>query len=79
MNAFAKKALAALVVATPVSDEVQRDVRKAICDGDVSVSITNGVATLTGHASADSKAIAERTAQQSSHVERVINLLKDGD
>ena len=85
MNAFAKQALAAVtlsaaLVAGPASaittGSLYGDVQSAISgDGNVNVSVTDGVATLTGNADYLSKAAAGRAAQASPEVDRVVNLI----
>ena len=85
MNAFAKHALAAVVlsaalVAAPASafapGSLAGDVQGAISsDGSVNVSLTNGVATLTGNADQLSKVAAGRAALASPGVDRIVNLI----
>ena len=88
MNAFAKPALAALalsaaLVAGPASalstGSLFTDVQSAVSgSGDVTVSVTDGVATLTGNTDFISKAAAERAALASPEVDRVVNLIDAG-
>ncbi len=85
MNAFAKHALAAIalsaaLVAAPASamtsDSLYNDVQSAVSDGRiVNVSVSNGVATLTGNTDALSRAAAARVAAAHPDVERVVNLI----
>ena len=85
MNAFVKQALAAValsaaLVAGPASaittGSLYGDVQSSISgDGNVNVSVTDGVATLTGNTDALSKAAAARAAQASPEVDRVVNLI----
>ena len=55
------------------------DVRSAVgSDGNVNVSLVDGVATLSGHANdVSAKAKARRAALANADVERVIDLIRD--
>ena len=85
MNAFAKRALAAValsaaLVAGPASalstGSLYADVQSAVSGaGNVNVSVTDGVATLTGNADSISKAAAARAALADPSVTRVVNLI----
>ena len=85
MNAFAKHALAAValsaaLVAAPASaittGSLHGDVQSAVSgSGNVNVSVTDGVATLTGNADSLSKLAAGRAALASPDVDRVVNLI----
>ena len=84
MNAFVKQAFAAATLATALAGPASAittgslygDVQSAISgSGNVNVSVTDGVATLTGNADALSKAAAARAAQSSPEVDRVVNLI----
>ena len=85
MNAFAKQALAAVALsaalaAGPASaistGSLYADVQSAVSGaGSVNVSLTDGVATLTGNTDSISKAAAARAALASPEVDRVINLI----
>ena len=85
MNAFAKRALAALALsaalaAAPASaattGSLFPDVQSAVSSsGSVIVSIDDGVATLTGNADHLSKAAAERAALANPDVDSVVNLI----
>ena len=85
MNAFAKQALAAValsaaLVAAPASaittGSLYGDVQSAVSgSGNVNVSVTDGVATLTGNTDSLSKVAAGRAALASPAVDRVVNLI----
>lgn len=84
MNAFARNTLVAIaLVATfagPASaistGNLRTDVQSAVSgSGNVNVSLSDGVATLTGDADSLSKVAAERAALASPEVSRVVNLI----
>ena len=84
MNAFVKQALAAVALSAALvgsasaitTGSLYGDVRSAVSgSGSVNVSVTDGVATLTGNTDALSKAAAARAALASPEVDRVINLI----
>ena len=85
MNAFTKQALAAValsaaLVAAPASaittGSLYGDVQSAVSgSGNVNVSVSDGVATLTGNADQISKVAAGRAALNSPGVERIVNLI----
>ena len=84
MNAFVKQALAAVALSATLAapafaittGSLYGDVQSSISgDGNVNVSVTDGVATLTGNTDALSKAAAARAAQASPEVDRVVNLI----
>ena len=84
MNAFASRALAAVALSAALSapafalttGSLYGDVQSAISgDGSVNVTVTDGVATLTGNADTLSKAAAARAALASPEVDRVVNLI----
>ncbi len=85
MNVFAKHALAAValsavVLAAPASavttDSLYDDVQSAVTDGRiVNVSLSNGVATLTGSTDALSRGAAARAADSHPDVTSVVNLI----
>ena len=86
MNAFAPKAalaalaLSAALVAAPASaittGSLHGDVQAAVAGGGhVNVTVTDGVATLTGNADYLSKIAAARAALADPSVDRVVNLI----
>ena len=85
MNAFAKQALAALalsaaLVAAPASaattGSLFLDVQSAVSgSGNATVTVVDGVATLSGNTDRLSKEAAERAALAHPDVERVVNLI----
>ena len=85
MNALVKNALVAgaLAVAGPASaittGSVYTDVRSAVSgSGNVNVSVTDGVATLTGNTDYLSRTAAARAALAHPDVDRVVNLIHGG-
>lgn len=68
-------ALAAAPAAAVATGSLQDDVRSAISDGNVIVTVAGGVATLTGSTDYLSKVAAERVASADPSVERVVNLI----
>ena len=84
MNAFVKQALSAVALgaalAGPASalttGSLEGDVQSSISgSGNVNVTVSEGVATLTGNTDSISKAAAARAAQASPEVDRVVNLI----
>ena len=84
MNAFASRVLAAVALSAALAapafalttGSLYGDVQSAISgDGSVNVTVTDGVATLTGNADTLSKAAAARAALASPEVDRVVNLI----
>ena len=84
MNAFASRVLAAVALSAALAapafalttGSLYGDVQSAISgDGNVNVTVTDGVATLTGNADTLSKAAAARAALASPEVDRVVNLI----
>lgn len=85
MKAFTKRALAALalaaVVAGPatamtVKGDVYSNVRNAISgSGNINVTVSDGIATLTGNAEHLDRVAAQRAALKSEGVTRVVNLI----
>lgn len=85
MNAFAKQALVAValsaaLVAGPASaittGSLYGDVASAVSgSGNVNVSVSDGVATLTGNTDKLSKVAAGRAALASPDVDRIVNLI----
>jgi len=81
MNNVSKQALAALVLAgvmaAPAAASVPRDVQQAISGGNIIVTVDDaGVATLSGYTNGISRVAAQRAAQNSDEVNRVINLIE---
>ena len=84
MNASTKLSLAALALAAAMASapasaittgNLYGDVQSAVGSGSVNVTVTDGVATLTGDADALSKAAAARAALADPSVDRVVNLI----
>ncbi len=69
---------AAAMTSTPgVTGNIQRDVQSAITDGssNVRVSVSNGVATLTGYTGGVSLHAVEQVALHEPGVDSVVNLI----
>ena len=83
VNATLKQALAAAALlgafAAPASaigtGSLLLDVQSAVSDGRVNVTVSDGVATLTGDADSVSRAAAARAALADPSVTRVVNLV----
>jgi len=80
MNAFTKNVFAAVVLAgvaaSPAMANVQSDVQQAITgSANITVTVKNGIATLSGYADTASTVAAERAALRNADVDRVINLV----